>query len=294
MSTKYVSFIEGLKSALPAVSSESRIVGAFYVTTDTNEIFVSENGGYNKISDVVIVETENQLPLAGTQKSNKIYYVSDTNSLYTVKTGTSGPEWVRSGEDTFAEVDSNGAVALANALYLANDVGSSTKGVYFDDGVPVEMTYSLHKDVPSDAVFTDTTYSEGTGIAITNGNVVKAKIKSETASTLTAASKGSTANREYAVGVDADGNLSVNVPCTDIRKRSILSLSVASLPIIAVSASPRIPTVMTFSNLPLLLRPSSQNLVIPFSFVRKFQASPYIEPLPRRYLYSSPCLRQGS
>ena len=215
MSTKYVSFIEGLKSALPAANSDSRVVGAFYVTTDTNEIFVSETSGYNKISDIVIVEHENQLPLAGTQKSNKIYYVSDTNSLYTVKTGTSGPEWVRSGEDTFAEVDSHGAVALANALYLANDVGSSTKGVYFDDGVPVEMTYSVNKDVPSDAVFTDTTYSDGTGITITNGNVVKAKLKSETASALTAASKGSTANREYAVGVDADGNLSVNVPWTD-------------------------------------------------------------------------------
>lgn len=53
------------------------------------------------------------------------------------------------------------------------------------------------------------------GSAITSSGTVKAKLKSETASSLTAASKGSTANREYAVGVDSAGNLSVNIPWTD-------------------------------------------------------------------------------
>ena len=50
------------------------------------------------------------------------------------------------------------------------------------------------------------------GNAITSSGTIKAKLKSETASSLTAADKGSTANREYAVGIDASGNLSVNVP----------------------------------------------------------------------------------
>ena len=44
---------------------------------------------------------------------------------------------------------------------------------------------------------------------------VKAKLKSDTASTLNAESMGSTANRQYAVGVDKSGYLSVNVPWTD-------------------------------------------------------------------------------
>ena len=208
-----VSFYEGVKSALPALNSEDRVIGAFYITTDTNELFVSETSSYNKVSDIVIVEHENQLPLAGTQKSNKIYYVSDTNSLYkVVETSGGSYEWERSGEDTFAEIDEDGAVALANALNLSADVGSSTKGVYFENGVPVEMTYSVNSDVPSGAVFSDTVYSEGTGITITNNNTIKAKLKSDTASALTAAAKGNTANREYAVGLDAAGHLSVNVP----------------------------------------------------------------------------------
>ena len=42
-------------------------------------------------------------------------------------------------------------------------VGSESKGVYVNaDGVATPMKYSVNKDVPSDAVFTDTTYSEVT------------------------------------------------------------------------------------------------------------------------------------
>ena len=47
---------------------------------------------------------------------------------------------------------------------------------------------------------------------VSESGTIKANLKSETASALTAASKGSTADREYAVGVDANGNLSVNIP----------------------------------------------------------------------------------
>lgn len=58
-------------------------------------------------------------------------------------------------------------------------------------------------------------YTAGVGVTITSGNVVKAKLKSETAHTASSAEPSNTANRQYAVGVDADGNLSVNVPWTD-------------------------------------------------------------------------------
>lgn len=54
-----------------------------------------------------------------------------------------------------------------------------------------------------------------TGGTITGSGTIKADLKSETKSALTAADKGSTASREYAVGLDANGKLSVNVPWTD-------------------------------------------------------------------------------
>lgn len=63
---------------------------------------------------------------------------------------------------------------------------------------------------------TDVTAGAGlSGGTITRSGTIKANLKSETESALTAASKGSTADREYAVGLDANGNLAVNVPWTD-------------------------------------------------------------------------------
>ncbi len=59
-------------------------------------------------------------------------------------------------------------------------------------------------------------YTGGTGITIDAAtNVVKAKLKSETPHTAASATPTNTANRQYPVGVDADGNLSVNVPWSD-------------------------------------------------------------------------------
>ncbi len=53
------------------------------------------------------------------------------------------------------------------------------------------------------------------GGPITSTGTIKANLKSETNSSLTAAAVGTTANREYAVHPDANGNLAVNIPWTD-------------------------------------------------------------------------------
>ncbi|WP_299230236.1 tail fiber domain-containing protein [uncultured Bacteroides sp.] len=54
-----------------------------------------------------------------------------------------------------------------------------------------------------------------TGGAITSSGTLKCALKSETKSTLEATSMGSTSGRQYAVGLDKNGILSVNVPWTD-------------------------------------------------------------------------------
>ena len=49
-------------------------------------------------------------------------------------------------------------------LYVVTTVGDSTTPVYINSsGIPTSLSYSLAKSVPSDAVFTDTTYSTFTG-----------------------------------------------------------------------------------------------------------------------------------
>ena len=53
----------------------------------------------------------------------------------------------------------------------SSDVGSATQPIYLDDGNPTACTYSLGKSVPSDAVFTDTTYNAFVGAdAVTAGS----------------------------------------------------------------------------------------------------------------------------
>ncbi len=92
-------------------------------------------------------------------------------------------------DDISAKLDATANAASAAKLNNGTsdyEVGSATKGVYFDDGIPKAMTCSVESNVPQNAVFTDTTYSNGTGITIGSGNVINHS-NSITASGTTAA-----------------------------------------------------------------------------------------------------------
>ena len=65
-----------------------------------------------------------------------------------------------------------GLMSSASAVtYSSANTGSATKPVYISNGVATATTYSLGKDVPANAVFTDTTdLASMTGIlAVSNG-----------------------------------------------------------------------------------------------------------------------------
>lgn len=67
---------------------------------------------------------------------------------------TSGP--ASSTDKGLAAFSGTTGKTLAKAVAA----GSVTKGIYLNaNGVPTEVTYSVNKDVPADAVFTDTTYT---------------------------------------------------------------------------------------------------------------------------------------
>ena len=78
--------------------------------------------------------------------------------------------------------------------------------------------------IPSGDEPTGTVTKVSTGVGLTGGDItttgtIKAKLKSETASTLDSAAMGSTTNKQYAVGVDKSGYLSVNIPWTDTNTK---------------------------------------------------------------------------
>lgn len=60
----------------------------------------------------------------------------------------------------YAGSDKSGGSATS-ANKLTKDAGTENKPVYFKNGVPVALPYTIDKSVPADAIFTDTTYNIG-------------------------------------------------------------------------------------------------------------------------------------
>ena len=54
---------------------------------------------------------------------------------------------------------------------LSGTTGSTTQPVYLNDGVITAIGYTIEKDVPSDAKFTDTTYTSGSGISLSGTTI---------------------------------------------------------------------------------------------------------------------------
>ena len=118
---------------------------------------------------------------------------------------------------------SNSAGGSANSsIKLDSSAGSATQPVYFKDGKPVATTHTLEKSVPSDAKFTDTTYSSlknpysltvqanGTSLGTYDGS--SAKTFNITASGVGAAAANHSHN--YAGSSSAGGAATTALACT--------------------------------------------------------------------------------
>ena len=117
--------------------------------------------------------------------------------------------------------NSSGTVTIAatdtNTWRPVSDSVSSTSSSDAASSKAVKTAYDLAASKTSN---TGTVTSVATGAGLTGGTItgsgtIKANLKSETASTLDSASMGSTSSRQYAVGIDKSGYLSVNIPWTD-------------------------------------------------------------------------------
>lgn len=67
----------------------------------------------------------------------------------------------------------------AEALNSEYDAGNATTPVYFENGLPKAISYSIGKTVPSNAKFTDTTYTAGDHISIKPSNEISVEGLSE-------------------------------------------------------------------------------------------------------------------
>lgn len=84
---------------------------------------------------------------------------NNTNTTYTFADGTDGSFTVTPSDGSAKKI-SIGTPAVANALNLSEDIGSNVQPVYFDvSGIPSPISYTIRSNVPANAKFTDTTYS---------------------------------------------------------------------------------------------------------------------------------------
>ena len=102
---------------------------------------------------------KSKLSLSTTGSGNAVTGVSYSNGAITV---TKGSSFAASSHTHNYAGSSSAGGAATSANKLNTNAGSATQPVYFSNGVPVATTYSLGKSVPSDAKFTDTTYSVAT------------------------------------------------------------------------------------------------------------------------------------
>ena len=93
------------------------------------------------------------LPTAGHKHTKSD--ITDFPALGTAAAKNAGDFAAASHTHEYAGSSSAGGAANS-ANKLNTNAGSATQGVYFKDGVPVVMTYTLGKSVPADAKFTDT------------------------------------------------------------------------------------------------------------------------------------------
>ena len=167
-----------------------------------------------------------------TDTSDKIFIVGaksqaanpQTYSQDTAYVGTDGHVYSNSKQ----VVNLSDTQALTNKTYngytlaaaSAKAVDTSISAASTSANLPTSQAVAAFVEGKGYTTNTGTVTKVSTGAGLTGGDVtttgtIKANLKSETKSTLEAADMGSTANKQYAVGLDKNGKLSVNIPWTD-------------------------------------------------------------------------------
>ena len=160
--------------------------GKIYVDTGTNLTYRWSGSAYVEISPSLALGETSSTAYRGDRGKTAYNHATDSNKLTTAK--TSGfYKFSATAEGHIGTITSVAKSDITNLLGLT----------------------------PTDNTGTVTSVATGAGLTggtITGSGTIKADLKSETKSTLEAAAKGSAANREYAVGLDKNGDLSVNIP----------------------------------------------------------------------------------
>lgn len=193
--------------------------GGGSITVDDEISSTSENPVQNKVISAALDEKADTSAL-GTAASKNVASSGDASTSQVVMGNDTRLSDARPASDV-----SSWAKASTKPSYTASEVGLGNVGNF--KAVSTAANQGLSDEEKANArtnigAGSGTVTSVATGAGLTGGSItgsgtIKADLKSETKSSLTATSKGSTSSREYAVGLDSAGDLSVNIPWTDTR-----------------------------------------------------------------------------
>ena len=176
---------------------------------DMPKIYIAILGksGENVIADLYyqcpITYPETEIEIISLKRGNWTFY----NSVEAKDTTTTDK---KNSTECYTSV-ADGGTLIRNATYtsitestivssaasLTSSAGSSNVPIYIDsNGIPAAIGYQINKTVPSNAVFTDTTYSSGNGITIDGNRKINHSNSAITAKT----AYGSTATTASANG----------------------------------------------------------------------------------------------
>ena len=192
------------------------------------------SGTYGPSADVTGTEgTTIKVPQITTDKYGRVTAVTERtytskNSTYTAATAAPGKVATNSASGTstnyarqdhthgidLASGDSNGQVKIAGTNVTVKGINTMAYEQTSSYSSATQVNTALSGKAP-----TSRKVSAGAGLTgggdLTSDRTIKAALSSETKSSLSAATMGTTANRQYAVGLDANGVLSVNIPWTN-------------------------------------------------------------------------------
>lgn len=126
------------------------------------------------------------------------------------------------GKPTIPTVNDATLTIQKNGTSVGTFTANASTNATANISVPVNLSELNNDSGYTTNTGTVTSVATGAGLTggpITGSGTIKAALKSETKSSLTADAMGSTASRQYAVGLDSDGNLSVNIPWEDNDKK---------------------------------------------------------------------------
>ena len=147
-----------------------------------------------------------------TNNTNKITFINLVNLIKT-KLQSIGIISIDTGVGLLSDgtITSNGTIKCDLKSETPASISSANISTVDNRQYAVGVDKDGHLSVNVPWEGSSTTYSAGSGINIIN-NTISTKLKSNTQSLLTASSMGSTSNRQYAVGLDSQNYLSVNIP----------------------------------------------------------------------------------